>query len=277
MKHLNILNDIETILNDNNHSFLSYNSLVEEAIKLAIRAKNSNKPIVVIKENNYLVNRLKDILLSYFDDEEIVAYLPEESLRAEEIASSYENRAERLNSLYRIISDNRIKIILISPYGYIRHLPSKQELLSKIIKIKKDDELDKQELIHQLISLGYEKTQHVETPMSFASRGYIVDVYSVNYDKPIRIEFFDNVIDSIRFFDNDSQRTLEVVDSVDICFGKDVFFNEEEKKYLKENIEILSGEMELEMEYIQNDNYRQSQYFYYCYFEKSHLNDYLDD
>ena len=277
MKHLNILNDIELILNDNNHSFLSYNSLVEEAIKLSIRAKNSTKPIVVIKENNYLVNRLKDILLSYFDDSEIVTYLPEESLRVEEIASSYENRAARLNALYRIINDKNIKLILISPYGFIRHLPRKKELLDSIIKIKTGDSIDKQELIASLVKLGYEKTSHVETPMSFASRGYIVDIFSVNYEKPIRIEFFDDVIDSIRFFDIDSQRTLNVIDSVDICFAKDVFFDDEKKEYLKNNIEILSGEMELDMEYIQKDNYKQSQYFYYSYFENDHLDDYLDD
>ena len=277
MKFLNVLNDIEPILNDNNHSFLSYNSLIEEALKLSIRAKNSTKPIVVIKENNYLVNRLKDILMSYFEEDEIISYLPEESLRAEEIASSYENRAARLNSLYKIITSNKIKIILISPYGFIRHLPNKEELKSKILSIRKDDTLDKQDLIDKLIKLGYEKTSHVENPMSFASRGYIVDVFSVNYDKPIRIEFFDDIIDSIRFFDNDSQQTISVIDQVDICFAKDVFFSDEEKKYLSDNIEILSGEMELEMEYIQNDNYRQSQYFYYAYFEKSHLNDYFDD
>ena len=276
MKYLSLLNGLEKALNDENHSFLSYNNLVEEALKLSIRAKNQNKPIIVIKENNFLANRLKDILLSYFEDEELVTYLPEESLRAEEIASSFENRAERLNSLYRIISNPNIKIIVTSPYGFIRHLPSKQELQSKIIKIKKDDILNKEDLVKKLIELGYEKANHVETPMSFASRGYIVDIYSVNYDKPIRIEFFDDVVDSIRFFNVNTQRTLEVIDEATICFAKDVFFSSDEKQYLKDNVELLSGEMELNMEYIMNDVYRQSQYFYYCYFDKSHLKDYFD-
>ena len=277
MKYINLLNDIETVLNDGNHSFLSYNSLIEEALKLVIRVKNENKPINVVKENNYLANRLKDILLSYLDEDELVSFLPEESLRAEEIASSFENRAERLNSLYKLITNNKTKIVVTSPYGFIRHLPTKEELKEKLITISKDDVCDKQELIEKLIKLGYEKTNHVETPMCFASRGYIVDVYSINYDKPIRIEFFDDVIDSIRFFDINSQRTLEKIDEATICFAKDVFFNDEEKQYLKDNIEILSGEMELNMEYIMNDIYRQAHYFYYAYFEKSHLKDYLDN
>lgn len=277
MKYLELLNKVNEVLNDNDHSFLSYNSLIEEAIKISIRASASDKPLLIIKENAFLANRLKDILLSYFDENEIVSYLPEESLRAEEIASSFENRAARLNGLYRIITDSSIKIIICSPYGIIRHLPSKNTLKENIIKIKKNDVLDKEELISHLKKMGYEKTNHVENPMTYASRGYIVDIYSINYDKPLRIEFFDDVVDSIRFFDNSSQRTIDKVDEVDICFAKDVFFNDEEKKYLKENVKVLSGQMELEMEYIMNDIYNQSQYFYYCYFENSHLLDYFDD
>ncbi|MBQ0035843.1 MAG: transcription-repair coupling factor [Firmicutes bacterium] len=277
MKNINLLNSVETIANDNNHSFLSYNSLVEEALKLSIRAKNQNKPIIVVKENNYLASRLKEILVSYFDEDELVTYLPEESLRAEEIASSFENRAERLNALYQIVTNKNLKIIITSPYGFIRHLPSKKELSENIITIKKDDELNKEDLTSKLRTMGYELVNHVETPMCYSSRGYIVDIYSVNYELPIRIEFFDDVVDSIRFFDVNTQRTLEKVDEVTICFGKDVFFNEEEKQYLNDNVEVLSGEMELNLEYINNDVYRQSQYFYYCYFKKEHLKDYVED
>lgn len=277
MKHLDILEKLKPVLNDNNHSFLSYNSLVEEAIKISSRVQNYNKPLIVIKENAYLVERLKEILLSYLDESEIITYLPEESLRAEEIASSFENRANRLNALYRMLNDDKAKIILTSPYGFIRHLPKKEELKTKIITIKKDDVLSKEDLIEKLISLGYEKSIRVETPMTFSSRGFIVDVYSVNYNEPIRIEFFDDVIDSIRFFDNTTQRTLNSVDEVNIIFAKDVFFDDEKKKYLKDNVKVLSGQMELELEYIYSDVYKQSQYFYYAYFDNAHLGDYYPE
>ncbi|MBR3227513.1 MAG: transcription-repair coupling factor, partial [Erysipelotrichaceae bacterium] len=221
-------------------------------------------------------SRLKDILVSYFDEEEIVSYLPESSLRSEEIATSFENRAERLFALYRIITDNRIKVIITSPYGYIRHLPEKEVLKDSLIRLRKDDNCSRDELISALRKLGYEKTAHVETPMTYAARGYIVDLFSVNYDKPIRIEFFDDYIDSIRFFDINTQRTLEMLEEAEICFAKDVFFNDEEKQYLKDNVKALSGEMELDLEYIYSDQFAQSQYFYYAFFKKAHLNDYID-
>ena len=277
MKNREILNIVEQVTNDQDHSFLSYSSLVEEALKLSIRALHSDRPLLVVKENAYLASKLRDILISYFEEDEICSYLPEESLRAQEIASSFENRANSLNALYKIVSDRKLKIVLCSPYGLIRHLPSRDELLEKIITIKTGQTFEREELIERLRQLGYEKTNHVETPMCYASRGYIVDVFSVNYERPLRIEFFDDVIDSIRFFDNDTQRTLENIEEAEICFAKDVFFSDEEKDWLSENIIAESGQMELELEYIKTDIYRQSQYFYRAYFDNSHLRDYLKD
>ena len=66
----------------------------------------------------------------------------------------------------------------------------------------------------------------------------------------------------------------KVVDEATIIFAKDVFFDEDKKQYLKDNVKVLSGQMELELEYIYSDAYRQSQYFYYAYFDNSHLSDY---
>ena len=108
MKNLWLLDKVENSLRGNEYfSFSAYHSLAEEAINLSILAKNSVKPVIVVKENNYLANRLREILVSYFEEDELVCYLPEESLRAEEIASSFENRAERLNALYSLIKNKK--------------------------------------------------------------------------------------------------------------------------------------------------------------------------
>ena len=97
--------------------------------------------------------------------------------------------------------------------------------------------------------------------MTYASRGYILDIYSINYRNPVRIEFFDDEIDSIRFFDINTQSTVSHVYACEIVFAKDVFFSDEEKEYLKKNVKCESGQMELDLEYIYNDLYFQSQYF----------------
>ena len=73
MKNLDLLARISDIEKGDKPFVLSYNSLIEEALKIALRCKDSNEPLIVVKENNYMANRLKDILVSYFDDDEIVS------------------------------------------------------------------------------------------------------------------------------------------------------------------------------------------------------------
>ena len=67
------------------------------------------------------------------------------------------------------------------------------------------------ELKRTLIAAGYQQTARVDQPLCFASRGGIIDIYSINSETPVRIEFFDTEIDSIRTFDIATQRTLEAV------------------------------------------------------------------
>ena len=278
MKNLWLLDKVENSLRGNEYfSFSAYHSLAEEAINLSILAKNSVKPVIVVKENNYLANRLREILVSYFEEDELVCYLPEESLRAEEIASSFENRAERLNALYSLIKNKNIKLVITTGYGYIRHLPEHNLLKESLISLKTGDVITKEDLSLKLKRLGYEKVNRVETPMTYASRGYILDIYSINYRNPVRIEFFDDEIDSIRFFDINTQSTVSHVNECEIVFAKDVFFSDEEKEYLKKNVKCESGQMELDLEYIYNDLYVQSQYFYRSYFKNEYLYDYLSN
>ena len=49
-----------------------------------------------------------------------------------------------------------------------------------------------------------------------AVRGFIIDIFPINYKNPIRIEFFDTIIESIRFFDIDSQRTISSINNATI-------------------------------------------------------------
>ncbi|MEC4630314.1 hypothetical protein VSS86_21550, partial [Bacillus safensis] len=79
----------------------------------------------------------------------------------------------------------------------------------------------------------------VDQPLCFASRGGIVDVYSMNEDYPIRIEFFDTVIESIRCFDPATQRTIEKRDHVKIIPATDLLFTDEDISTIIEKGNVL--------------------------------------
>ena len=276
MKHLDLLESIDKNINEDKYNELTYNSQIEEAIKICLKSLHSSKPLIVIKENAYLASRLNEILVSYFNDDELVYYNPEESMRSEEIASSFENRAERIHALYKIASSKNLKVVLTTPYGFIRHLPKINFFSDEIIRVLKGQSLNRDDLIKKLIKLGYEKTNHVENPMTYAARGFIIDVFSVNCINPIRIEFFDDEVYSIRYFDINSHSTINEINEAVIIPAKDIYFSDNDKEYLSKNVELISNVVELNIDYIKNDIYQQNQYFYTSYFKNSHLIDYVD-
>ena len=86
---------------------------------------------------------------------------------------------------------------------------------SKII-LKKDTEVNKDELFRKLLSIGYVSDTIVNKTGEVSNRGYILDVFSSNSDNPIRLEFWGDTIDSIRYFDVESQRSLEEINECEI-------------------------------------------------------------
>ncbi|MGN0243349.1 MAG: transcription-repair coupling factor [Lachnospiraceae bacterium] len=83
-----------------------------------------------------------------------------------------------------------------------------------IIQIRMDSVINLVQLQEQLVDLGYEKQYQVERPGEFSIRGGIVDVFPLTEDTPVRIELWDEEIDSIRYFDVDSQCSIEDLDEI---------------------------------------------------------------
>ncbi len=257
-------------------SVLSYNSEIEEALKIALRASASDKTMVVVKENPYTAGRMFDMLSSFYDDQEIVLYTPEESMRAEAIAASFENRALRTGALYEIL-DKPKKIIVTTAYGIIRHLPQKAILKRCIVKLKVGDIITKEELIRKLKESGYERVPTCENPLSYAARGSIVDVFASNHKSPIRIEFFDDEIDSLRYYDVNTQMTIEKLDECVLGFASDIIFSDEDIETLL-RIPELADSAAIDLEFIKERVYQGNLYYYYAFLKtQEHLLDYIDE
>lgn len=81
-----------------------------------------------------------------------------------------------------------------------------------IVKLRPNQRIDRQELLAQLVERGYERTSITETGGQFSARGDIVDIYSPGGREPIRIELFDDIIESIRHFNPQTQRSTEMLE-----------------------------------------------------------------
>ena len=113
--------------------------------------------------------------------------------------------------LYDLKRDNNA-IIILTPLSFFSKVPEPGSLLNSFIHIKKGLSFSRENLIKTLISYGYEKTNQIENENEFAVRGGIIDIFNADCPYPARIDFFDETVEDIRYFDLNTQISFKNID-----------------------------------------------------------------
>lgn len=118
--------------------------------------------------------------------------------------------------------NNREKFILITTYQiFKKKLPAKEDLTKGTTIITAGGEIKYDELIEYLNLLNYQQDKFTENPGDFAVRGSIIDFWSYSEKRPCRLEFDGDFLESIRYFDPESQRSSNRVDKVTLASAID--------------------------------------------------------
>jgi len=120
------------------------------------------------------------------------------------IAGSESGRARVLN----LLGHGQVDVLIASLAGILAPAPAPEKLRSSEILIERGKSYSFTELLKSLVTLDYDDEFEVSSPGEFSRRGGIIDVFSADADKPARIEFFGDEVDSIRLFDPSTQRSL---------------------------------------------------------------------
>ncbi|MBR0140613.1 MAG: DEAD/DEAH box helicase, partial [Firmicutes bacterium] len=119
----------------------------------------------------------------------------------------------RLSALTRLITGETC--IAVAPVlGALKKLPLPEDFEKDMILLKREGRADRDEIIARLARMGYERAGAAEAAGQFAVRGDIIDVFSPGRELPVRIELFDDEIDSIRSYDPMTQRSVKTLDEV---------------------------------------------------------------
>ena len=105
------------------------------------------------------------------------------------------------------------------------------------IRFQLGEDIDLDEVLNQLVQMGYQRTGMVSTPGEFSLRGGIVDVFPLTSQNPVRIELFDTEIDSIRLFSVEDQRSIDKLNEVEIGPATEVLLKYENIERLIQRIE----------------------------------------
>ena len=193
----------------------------------ALSFKQDNGQYLLITSNLYKAQKIYQNLVSILGSKDVLLFPTDELIRAQTLAQSKEMVAQRLYVLNEIIK-GRAKIVVANLASAVRYLPNPITFSNKSLEFKKGKSYDLSVVKKDLVKSGYLKVNKIDQSLQFANRGDILDIYSVNYDNPVRIEFFGDEVESIRFFDLATQVSIKEIDQIEILPGNDLLLSDKE-------------------------------------------------
>jgi transcription-repair coupling factor (superfamily II helicase) len=188
----------------------------------------------------FLADRMPRVLSAM---EELGLYLPqaERMLFSEPNALFYEplpwglgTRQSRITVLKKLAFDSLIAdsrqetpppIIFTSIRALMTKTMPRRDFVRSTLALKRGKRLKLNDLLHQLLSLGYQPVNTVVEIGQFAHRGGLVDVWSMSESFPARLDFFDDEVDTLRWFDASTQRTMEAAHQVVISPAREFIWD----------------------------------------------------
>ena len=188
----------------------------------------------------YEAEEFTQILGDYLDADQVFMFPYDEILRSSAIGVSPEMSLERQSAIASIF-DDKPTILVAHASSSMLQIASKDRYKENIIRISKGDMLDKEELIKKLSNFGYSHIDRVTNRNQIASRGEILDVYDASYKNPLRIQFFGDEIDDLRFFNVQDELSFEHIDKINIHPASLLILKDEE---IKDGFETIDKEIQ---------------------------------
>ena len=178
--------------------------------------------------------------LSFFTDADIKVLPDVESASFRYEAKSTAQLQETIAALAALGGSD--KTIVVAPVlGALKKLPPKEVFFADSLVLKNGGSFNRDELIARLARMGYERSAAAEVAGQFAVRGDIVDLFMPGSDDPVRIEFFDTDVDSIRSYDAMTQRSKQTLEEIRIWPAQIMVRNEEAFERGLKNITAAYG------------------------------------
>ncbi len=188
-----------------------------KALLLVLFQRAAGRPLIFVVNDNRAVEDFLPVLRGFCeltaacDPESIISLPARDVLPFQNLSPHPELQEERATALWKIATG--AASIVVSPVAATAiRLRSSDYYADLARTIRRGETFDLDSLLAHLNTVGYTSTDVVEMPGQYAVRGGILDVYSPEADRPLRIEFFGDEADSIRKFDPASQRSSNPVD-----------------------------------------------------------------
>ena len=176
--------------------------------------RDTRRPLVILVQDDMAAKRLQSELKAFLGEEFPV--LPGRELTLYDSAAVSRGwEQQRLRQLYDLAA-GRTKLQIFSWEAMSSRTMPKEILLGAAFQLRTGDEYSLDALAEKLTQLGYSRCTMVEGKGQFALRGGILDLFSPGEDRPVRAEFFGDELDTMGYFDPETQRRTENVSAVTV-------------------------------------------------------------
>src|ERR1039457_1331438 len=194
-------------------------SAAAKALIVVLLRRAVERPFVLVVADNRAAEDLLPVIAAFAEltgasnADSVVSLPARDVLPFQNLSPHPEIQEERATALWKIATGRAA--FVISPVTATTILLRSPDYYADLARVLRRGEIfDLEKLLEHLNTVGYSATDVVEMPWQYAARGGILDVYSPEADRPARIEFFGDEIESMRKFDPASQRSSNPVDEV---------------------------------------------------------------
>jgi transcription-repair coupling factor (superfamily II helicase) len=191
------------------------------ALYLPLMARAAKRPAIVIVADNRAAEALEPLLKAgceltgAVDPARVVRFPAHDVLPFENLSPHPDVQEQRAAALWKL-STGAVDILIAPVEAAALKLFDLEYYAGLAVTLKRGEEVDIETLTSHLASVGYTQMDIVEMPGQFTRRGGILDVYSPESDRPVRIEFFGDEIETIRKFDPETQRSQSGLDETQL-------------------------------------------------------------
>jgi transcription-repair coupling factor (superfamily II helicase) len=191
------------------------------SIYIPLMARAARQPVVVVVSDNKAAEALELMLkagceLTGAVDPAMVVRLPaHDVLPFENLSPHPDVQEQRASALWKLAT-GAVSILIAPVESAALRLFDRDYYAGLAVTLRRGEEVDIEMLTTHLAGVGYTRMDLVEMPGHFTRRGGILDVYSPEFDRPVRIEFFGDEIETIRKFDPETQRSQSPLDQAEL-------------------------------------------------------------
>ncbi|MDE6579893.1 MAG: transcription-repair coupling factor, partial [Ruminiclostridium sp.] len=208
---------------------------IHKAHLLSRLALCGEAPVLVVTKSEADAARLVSDINTLSGSERAVLFPAKDMILGETEAVSGEYTYRRIDALYKL-SQGLVPMAVCSPDSAVQLTLPQKVLEENSVTLKKGSEYNLTELVQKLIFAGFSRFEAVESRGQISVRGSILDIFPVNSEKPVRVEFWGDEIDQMAYFETDTQRRTEDVEEIRIAPNTEQLI---ETKELIEKIEVL--------------------------------------